>query len=315
MITKFSDLLIDFNGERLIRYYCFQKKFIYICQQQLMKIRLLPLIFVPQQSSFIVQYFGKFQKVLDPGVHFVIPLINTISQQISLKEQVHDIEAKNVVTKDNVIITLESVLYTRVVDPFKFGYGAEQPERYSQILAQSILRSEIGKLNLDQTFESRDKLNHLIVEGLQEQINEWGLECTRCEIKDIRLSEKIRKVMYLEAQAERQKRAEILAAEGQQQATINQADSEKRSKILQAQGYSDGVLIRANAMVAKIHLLSKVLKQQNGDLAARFSIAEDYIDALKNLSGKQFLLNQDVNDPKQLVRSALSLVIINIIMN
>lgn len=146
------------------------------------------------------------------------------------------INAQNAVTKDNVIMQLDGVLYIKIDDPIKCSYGAMDPLNYAQILAQSVMRAEIGKLTLDQTFEEREKLNAIILAGLSQAVAEWGMNCLRYEIKDIKVSDTIKKVMNLEAEAERQKRADVLKSEGKQQSSINLAEAVKSARILQAQG-------------------------------------------------------------------------------
>ncbi len=143
---------------------------------------------------------------------------------------------------------LDGVLYLRIDDPVKCSYGARDPINYAHILAQSIMRSEIGKLTLDETFEEREKINENILASLKHATEDWGLSCIRYEIKDIKMSETIKKVMNLEAESERRKRAEILISEGRKTADINMAEARKRGAILHAQGASEKILLDAEAI-------------------------------------------------------------------
>lgn len=200
------------------------------------------------------------------------------------------------------------MLYIKIDDPVKCSYGAVDPLNYAQILAQSVMRSEIGKLTLDQTFEERDKLNKLILNGISTAVETWGMKCLRYEIKDIKVSETIKKVMNLEAEAERQKRADILKSEGTQQSEINLAEAIRNSKILAAQGKAQEILLKSKATVQKINFFQEALSRSQGHLAARYNIAELYVQALGELQGKNILIKGEVNDPRQLVKQALQMI-------
>lgn len=167
------------------------------------------------------------------------------------------------------------------------------------------MRAEIGKLTLDQTFEEREKMNALILAGLSEAVQEWGLKCLRYEIKDIKVTENIRKAMNMEAEAERSKRTHILHSEAKKQSQINLAEGQRLSKILKAEGLAESLVIRSTATVQRIEAISSAMGTEEGELAARFNLAEEYLDAFKTLEGKQILVNSDVNDPSEVVQKAL----------
>ncbi|CAD8070049.1 unnamed protein product [Paramecium primaurelia] len=263
---------------------------------------------VPHQTVCVLQRFGKYTRILTPGLNWKIPFIDEIAYEHSLKEQAFMIYAQNAVTKDNVIISIDGVLYIKVDDPFNCSYGAQKPIDYAQILAQSVMRAEIGKLTLDQTFEEREKMNGLILAGLSEAVQEWGLKCLRYEIKDIKVTENVRKAMNMEAEAERTKRTQILHSEAKQQSQINLAEGERLSKILKAEGLAQSIVIRSTATVQRIEAISSAMNSEEGDLAARFNLAEEYLEAFKKLEGKQVLVNSDVNNPKEVIRKALDMV-------
>jgi len=239
-----------------------------------------------------------------------VPFVQRVQYRQSLKEQIFTIKAQNAVTKDNVIMQLDGVLYMRVKDPVKCSYGAKDPMNYSYILAQSVMRSEIGKLTLDQTFEERDAINANLLASLKQATEEWGLECRRYEIKDIKVSDPIKKVMNLEAESERKKRAEILLSEGKKAAQINNAEAIKRGIILSAQGRSEEVELRASALVERIKFISRSLDASHGLDAARLTLAQNYLSALQNLANplKSVILKQNLTKPEDIVRQALRLL-------
>jgi len=165
------------------------------------------LVRVPHQYAYVVEYFGRYNKTLGPGFYFLMPFIQRVAYRHSLKEQAFNVNAQSAVTKDNVYIQIDGVLYLRVDDPFKSSYGAKDALNYTYILAQSIMRSEIGKLDLDATFRERETLNAKILNQIVSATADWGIKCSRYEIKDIKVGDSMRKVMNLEAESERQKKS------------------------------------------------------------------------------------------------------------
>ncbi|KAL4510472.1 hypothetical protein ABPG72_004626 [Tetrahymena utriculariae] len=268
------------------------------------------IVFVPQQSSYVVEFLGKYSKVLNPGFNFLIPFLEKVAYQHSLKEQSFQISAQNAVTRDNVIINVDGVLYLKVQDPVKCSYGARDPLGYANILAQSTTRSEIGNLTLDQTFEERGQINQRILEQIQSAIEVWGVNCLRYEIKDIKISDSIKKVMNLEAESERKKRAEILISEGQKTSDINMAEADRRSKILRAQGKSQEILLKADAIVQRINQLNEAISNEQGQKAAQFNLAQQYIDTIKSMGGqdKNIVINYNISDPEEVVKKSLELL-------
>jgi regulator of protease activity HflC (stomatin/prohibitin superfamily) len=243
-------------------------------------------LIVSQQTAVIIERFGKYNKTLDPGFHLLIPFIDRDAYYHSLKEEVYPISSQMAITRDNVTIHLDGVLYLKVVDPYKASYGVGNPVEAMTQLAQTTMRSELGKLTFDKTFEERESLNHSIVNAINEASMHWGIECMRYEIRDISPPANIRKAMELQAEAERQKRAEILASEGKKQAEINLAEGKRAAAILKAEGEAKAILTKADATAQSIDVLSNAILNEGGTNAVKLRIAEQYVEAFSNLAKK-----------------------------
>lgn len=200
---------------------------------------------VPQQSAWVVERFGKFHTVLKPGINFLIPVVDKIAYVHSLKEQAMPVANQQAITRDNVSLTIDGVLYVRVVDPYKASYGVQDALYAVSQLAQTTMRSELGKMSLDNTFEEREVLNGKIVTAINEAAEVWGVQCMRYEFRDIIPSASVKSVMDMEADAERRKRAQILDSEGEREAEVNIADGLKRAQILKAEGEAAAIELKA----------------------------------------------------------------------
>uniref|UniRef100_A0AAR2JS41 Stomatin-like protein 2, mitochondrial n=1 Tax=Pygocentrus nattereri TaxID=42514 RepID=A0AAR2JS41_PYGNA len=244
------------------------------------------ILFVPQQEAWVVERMGRFHRILEPGLNFLIPILDRIRYVQSLKEIVIDVPEQSAVSLDNVTLQIDGVLYLRILDPFKASYGVEDPEYAVTQLAQTTMRSELGKLTLDKVFRERESLNSNIVHSINQAADEWGIRCLRYEIKDIHVPPRVKESMQMQVEAERKKRATVLESEGTREAAINVAEGCK-----QINKASSGDTSAANAMLAKaeakakaIRLLSEALTQQNGNAAASLSVAEQYVSAFSNLA-------------------------------
>lgn len=277
-------------------------------------------VIVPQQYAYIIQRFGRFSRVLEPGLHVLIPFVDKIAYVHSLKEEAVSINSQTAITRDNVTIAIDGVLYVRVVDPAKASYGVEDPYMALTLLAQTTMRSELGKLSLDKTFEEREMLNARIVDSINEAAAAWGMQCLRYEIRDINPPANVRKAMELQAEAERRKRAQILDSEGEKESEINVAEGQKRSKILnsealqleqinRAHGEAEAMLARARATAQAIRIVAAEMQQNGGRDAVALRVAEQYIQAWSKLAkeGNTLIIPANLNDIRGMITQAFSI--------
>lgn len=273
---------------------------------------------VPEKTAYVVERFGKFNRILDAGLHFLIPVVDRIAYVHSLKELAIPISHQTAITKDNVTITIDGVLYVKVVDPHKASYGVDNAMYAVGQLAQTTMRSELGKITLDKTFEERETLNLAIVASINGAAEAWGLQCLRYEIKDITPPAGIITAMELQAEAERRKRASILESEGQRQAVINVAEgskqevilsseAEKQAAINRANGEAQAITARAQATAAGLKMLAQELTSGGGAAAAQLRVAEQYVEAFRHLAkqANTLLLPANAGDPASMVAQAL----------
>ncbi len=215
---------------------------------------------VPQQQAWIVESLGKFDRKLEPGLNIIIPFIQRVAYKHSLKEMAVDVPEQAGITRDNVTLNLDGVLYVRIMDPIAASYGVSDPIYAVQLLAQTTMRSEIGKLTLDKTFEEREALNANIVAAINQAAQSWGIQCMRYEIKNITPPNSVLKAMELQMAADRQKRATILESEGKRQSQINVAEGVKQESILKAEGTKQETILRAEGQQQQVILNAEARK-------------------------------------------------------
>ncbi|KAG8177752.1 hypothetical protein JTE90_008853 [Oedothorax gibbosus] len=278
------------------------------------------IMFVPQQEAWVVERMGKFNRILQPGLNFLIPVVDKIKYVQSLKELAIDIPKQSAITLDNVTLNIDGVLYLRVMDPYKASYGVEDPEFAITQLAQTTMRSELGKISLDSVFRERESLNFAIVEAINKASNAWGIACLRYEIRDIRLPQRVNEAMQMQVEAERKKRAAILESEGVREAEINVAEGKKRSRILsseaekteqinQAQGEANAILAKATARAKSLQIVADSLTKKKGGSAASLLIAEQYVSAFSKLAktGNTLILPSNTHDVSSMVAQAMAI--------
>lgn len=250
---------------------------------------------VPQQQAWIVERFGKFDKVLEPGLNLLVPVVQKVAYKHTLKEQAMDVKAQTAISKDNVTLLIDGVLYVKILDPKAASYGVDNPYFAITQLAQTTMRSEIGKIVLDKTFEERESLNTAIVNSINEAASSWGIQCMRYEIKDIKPPETILEAMELQVAADRKKRAEILQSEGKRQSQINIAEADKAQVVLsseaaltdqvnRAKGEAEAIVSVASANATSIELVAAAIKKNNGSDAVAMELARRYIEAFEKLA-------------------------------
>ncbi|MGO3743179.1 SPFH domain-containing protein [Kerstersia sp.] len=276
---------------------------------------------VPQQHAWVVERLGKFDRVLSPGAGFVIPFIERVSYKHSLKEIPLDVPSQVCITRDNTQLQVDGVLYFQVTDPMRASYGASNYILAITQLAQTTLRSVIGKMELDRTFEEREIINSTVVSALDEAALNWGVKVLRYEIKDLTPPNEILRAMQAQITAERDKRALIAASEGRRQEQINiatgereafiaRSEGEKQAQINKAQGEAEAVRAIAEATASAITQVAQAVRQPGGQEAMNLQVAERYVDAFGELAkkGNTLILPSNLADMGGLVASALSVV-------
>ncbi|WP_218460352.1 SPFH domain-containing protein [Rickettsia sp. TH2014] len=275
---------------------------------------------VPQQQAWVVEKLGKFDKVLQPGLNLLIPVIQRVAYKHTLKEEAIDVTAQTAISNDNVTLSIDGVLYVKIIDPMAASYGVNNPYYAITQLAQTTMRSEIGKLPLDRTFEERETLNVAIVAAINQAAINWGIQCMRYEIKDIQPPQTILKAMELQVAAERQKRAQILESEGNRQAKINHAEGEKAQIVLnseasytdqvnRAKGEAEAIGLVATATANSIEIVAAAVQKTGGSDAVALKIAEQYISAFGNLAKdtNTVILPANLSEPSSFVTGALTI--------
>ena len=254
-------------------------------------------VVVPQKSSYVVERLGKYSKTLDAGLHILIPFVDKVAYRRSTKEEILGIDSQSCITSDNVVVEIDGVLYIQVQDVMKSCYGVNDYYLAASQLAQTSLRSAIGKISLDKTFEERDSINAAVVGAVDEAAREWGIKVMRYEIQDITPPETVMHAMEQQMKAEREKRAEIASSEGDRQSRINRAEGykqeaielsegEKQKKINEAAGQAQEILLIAEATSKGITLIADAMSGPGGKEAAQLKVAEQFIQEFGKMAEK-----------------------------
>ena len=276
--------------------------------------------FVPQQQVWIVERMGQYRVSMEAGLNFLIPFIDNISYRHSLKEEAVDIPSQTAITKDNVTLIIDGILYLKITDPKQASYGVGDARYAITQMAQTTMRSELGKMTLDKTFLERDNLNVSIVQSINEASVVWGIQCLRYEIKDITPPDNVRQAMELQVAAERKKRAEVLDSEGKRQSQINIAEGIKQEVVLKseaamtdqinrAKGEAEAILEVAKATAEGIELVAVSIEKSGGEKAVALRLAEQYIEAFSKLAKENntLILPAKTDDAGSMVAQALSI--------
>lgn len=276
---------------------------------------------VPQQSAYVMERLGRFHTVLQPGISFIIPFFDRIAYKHSLKEKALDIPEQICITKDNVQVRMDGVIFIQVIDPKKASYGINDYNFAVSQLAQTTMRSEIGKLDLDRTFEERMTINRAVVQSIDEAAISWGVKVLRYEIKNITPPQSVLVAMEKQMQAERERRAVILQSDGEKQAAINVAEGQKQKVVLEseglrarqineAEGEAAALLSVAEATAQSIRLVAEAISIDRGMDAVQLKVAENLVEQFGKLArtNNTLILPANFADMGSLIASAMSVV-------
>ncbi|MCB0377832.1 MAG: paraslipin [Bdellovibrionales bacterium] len=252
---------------------------------------------VHMRESMVVERLGKFRKVLEPGFHFLVPFFDRVAYVHEIREQVIDIPSQVCITNDNMQVEVDGLVYLKVTDPKKASYGIGDYVNASINLAQTTMRSEVGKLSLSRIFSERETLNDKIVREIDIASDPWGIKVLRYEIKNIAPSRHVLATLEKQMEAERAKRAEITLAtakkesqiiisEGQRQESINISEGEKQKRINHAKGKSAEIELLANATAEGSSMVAQAVNKPGGQMAVKMQLVEQYIDELNRVLGK-----------------------------
>ncbi len=276
---------------------------------------------VPQKSAFIIERLGKYSKTLEAGFHILFPFIDRVSYKHSLKEVAVDVPSQICITSDNIAVDVDGVLYMQIMDPKKASYGITDLMFASTQLAQTTMRSEIGKLDLDRTFEERVSINTAIIQAVDKASDPWGVKITRYEIKNITPPQSVKDALEKQMRAEREKRAAIAESEGKRQAVINVAEGdkqeaiaksegEKMKRINEAEGHAKEIELVAIATAEGIRKIAESIQAPGGKEAVNLRVAEQYIKEFGNLAKKSntVIIPSDLSDIAGMVTAVTSLI-------
>ncbi len=277
---------------------------------------------VPQQNAWVVERLGKYNTTLSPGLNFLVPFVDRVAYKHSLKEIPLDVPSQVCITRDNTQLQVDGILYFQVTDPMRASYGSSNYVVAITQLAQTSLRSVIGKLELDKTFEERDMINAQVVQAIDEAALNWGVKVLRYEIKDLTPPAEILRAMQAQITAEREKRALIAASEGRRQEQINiatgereafiaRSEGEKQSIINNAQGEAASITAVAEATAQAIERVAAAIRQPGGDQAVQLKVAEKAVDAYSKVAAESkttLVVPSNMTEVSALISSAMKMV-------
>jgi len=276
---------------------------------------------VPQKMAFIVERLGKYSNTLEAGFHILAPFLDKVAYKHTLKEQAVDVPPQACITKDNIAVEVDGILYMQVVDPKKAAYGIDNYRFAATQLAQTTMRSVMGKLDLDKTFEERETINSVIVDAVDKASDPWGVKVTRYEVKNILPPQSIKDAMEKQMRAEREKRANIAESEGDRQAKINRAEGEKREmiafsegekqkRINEAEGRAIEILRVAEATAKGIREIASAINEKGGTNAVNLRIAEQYLNEFGKLAktNNSIIIPSNLSDIAGVIKAAASVI-------
>jgi regulator of protease activity HflC (stomatin/prohibitin superfamily) len=276
---------------------------------------------VPQQNAWVVERLGKFDRVLTPGLKFVIPFVERVAYKHSLKEVPLDVPSQVCITKDNTQLQVDGIIYFQVTDPMRASYGSSNYVFAITQLAQTLLRSVIGKMELDKTFEERDAINASVVNALDEAAQNWGVKVLRYEIKDLTPPAEILRSMQAQITAEREKRALIAASEGRKQEQINiatgereafiaRSEGQRQAEINNAQGQAAAIVAVADATADAIRKVAEAIRAPGGEQAVQLKVAEKAVEAYAQLAQKNntMIVPGNMSEVSALIGTAMALI-------
>ena len=278
-------------------------------------------VIVPQRSEYVIERLGKYRQSLSAGFHILVPFIDKVAYKRSLKEEVMDIPSQDCITTDNVTVAVDGILYIQVIDSKLSAYGIDNYKFAAGQLAQTSLRSVIGKIELDRTFEERESLNQQVVAAIDEAAQNWGVKVLRYEIKDITPPQSVMEAMEKQMRAEREKRASIATSEGDRQSRINRAEGlkkeaievsegEKQKRINEAEGQAKEIELVAEATAEGIKKVAESLNMAGGETAANLRVAEKYIAEFGNLAKENntMIIPANMGDISAMVATTMSVL-------
>jgi regulator of protease activity HflC (stomatin/prohibitin superfamily) len=276
---------------------------------------------VPQKQAFIVERLGKYSKTLEAGFHILVPFVDKVSYKHTLKEQAVDVPPQACITRDNIAVEVDGILYMQVVDAKKASYGIDNYGFASTQLAQTTMRSVMGKMDLDKTFEERETINRAIVDAVDKASDPWGVKVTRYEVKNILPPKSIKDAMEKQMRAEREKRAVIAESEGDRQAKINRAEGVKQEMIAQSEGEKQRRINEAEGRAAEIEKVAVAtangirkialsINEKGGGDAVNLRIAEQYINEFGKLAkaNNTMIIPTDLADVAGFIKSATAVI-------